>query len=74
MSREQRAKSGEPAAEGVRERAQRVLRSQGQAVGLVDGMPESVVESLAAFTAETGEVRPSAVAGVHDVLRAYYAR
>jgi hypothetical protein len=64
--KEQRAKSEEP---DLRERAACVLRSQGLAIGLLDGMPADVVDALAAFTTPDGQVRPSAVAGVPELLR-----
>lgn len=66
-------KTDKPAGLSAHERAKRVLRSQGYAIGLLTGLPKDIVDALAAFTTPEGQVRPSAVDGVREVLAKHYA-
>ena len=57
-----------------RERGERVLVSQGRAVGLWPSLDADLQAQLAALATPAGDVLPTAVAGVQEVLIEYYAR
>lgn len=56
----------------ARERAERVLVSQGRAMGLLPGLPAAMQAALAEFCSPAGDVQPAAVEGVRQLFEAYY--
>lgn len=54
------------------QRAERVLNSQGRAIGLVGSLGAARVAKLASFTNEAGDVLPAAVEGVAEVITEFY--
>lgn len=56
-----------------RQRALRVLRSQGKAVGCFDSLPPAMQTALAEFCTPTGELVPGIVEGVQTLFADYYA-
>jgi len=55
-----------------RQRAERVLVSQGRAKGLLDSLGEPALKRLAEFCSPAGVVAPAAVGGVRDILVDFY--
>jgi len=56
----------------TRERGERVLNSQGRAIGLWDVLPAEMQSRIAACAAPDGVVSREAVAVVSEVLTQYY--
>jgi hypothetical protein len=52
--------------------AERVLVSQGRAIGLLPGLPVDMQKQLAALCDAAGQVLPEAVEGVKAILTEYY--
>lgn len=55
-----------------RQRAERVLRSQGRAIGLLDSLPDALQAELAALYTETGQIAPDAASRVRAIFERFY--
>lgn len=58
----------------ARERGERVLNSQGRAIGLLPSLDDDLQQKLAELCDEQGNVKPEAVVGVREILTEYYDR